>query len=285
MKQDIETVITVITVVYNNVKDIEKTIKSVIEQTYKSIEYIVIDGGSTDGTLDIIKRYGNHISYWTSEPDKGIYDAMNKGIVHAKGEWISFMNAGDCFTSNHVLSQMAINLTPDIDILRGNIIRIYPHFKVKSVGVTKQTPSLIDMFKNTFHHQATLIRSSLFKKYGLYSLDYKLCSDWKFFFECIVLHHVKSKYVDITVARFQMDGASSNHSLLYNKEQECYLKELYGEELFNLLQELNIYRKSKIIKAYYRSIHYLTSHLSQKRFNQILTLKRLLRSLLKMNVN
>lgn len=278
-------IITVITVVYNKVQEIETTIRSVIAQNYPSIDYIIIDGGSTDGTIEIIKRYNDCISLWISEPDKGIYDAMNKGIIHAKGEWINFMNAGDCYKSNNILTQLSSYLTANIDILRGNIIRVYPHFKVKSVGVTVQNPGLIDLFNNTFHHQATLIRISLFKKYGLYSLDYKLCSDWKFFFDCIVLHHINSKYVDITVALFKMDGASTNHSILYTKEQEKYLKTLYGEELFNLLQELNIYRKLKLIKLYYKFRLFLTNHLSQKNFNKILTLKRFMKRLLGMNVN
>ena len=89
--------ITIITVAYNAVKDIENTILSVLNQTYPNIEYIIIDGGSTDGTLDIIKKYEDKISYWVSEPDKGIYDAMNKGTLKATGVWLNFMNAGDTF--------------------------------------------------------------------------------------------------------------------------------------------------------------------------------------------
>lgn len=277
--------ITVVTVVYNDVHHIEKTILSVINQTYPSIEYIIIDGGSTDGTVDIIKKYADRISYWVSEPDKGIYDAMNKGILRAKGSWISFMNAGDGYASEDVLCRMVAALTPDIAILRGNIIRVYPHFKVKSVGVTEQEPGLMDMFNNTFHHQATLIQTSLFGKFGLYSVDYRLCSDWKFFFECTVLHHVKSRYVDITVACFKMDGASTNHSVLYLQEQERCLQGIYGNELFGLLQELSVYRKSRLIRSYYKLRRSVTNRLSQKNFNRILTFKRFLKSLLGMNVN
>ena len=87
--------ITIITVAYNAVKDIENTILSVLNQTYPNIEYIIIDGGSTDGTLDIIKKYEDKISYWVSEPDKGIYDAMNKGIVKANGDYLFFLGADD----------------------------------------------------------------------------------------------------------------------------------------------------------------------------------------------
>lgn len=92
-----EVKISVITVCYNAVDTLEKTIQSVLEQTYHNIEYIIIDGGSTDGTVEIIHRYVDYLAYWVSEPDRGIYDAMNKGIERATGEWVNFMNAGDYF--------------------------------------------------------------------------------------------------------------------------------------------------------------------------------------------
>lgn len=277
--------ITVITVVYNDAKHIEDTILSVVNQTYPNIEYIIIDGGSTDGTVDIIKKYADRIAYWVSEPDKGIYDAMNKGICKATGEWINFMNSGDLYAANDVLYRMIKQLIPGIQILRGNIVRVYSHARVKSVGVVSDTPGLIDLFNNTFHHQACLIQSSVFKKVGLYSISYKLCSDWKFFFDSVVLHHIQSKYVDIVVALFRMDGTSTNNSILYRKEQEDYLRTLYGEELFSLLSELTVYRKSKLIRSYYKIHCSIFKHLSQRTFNQLLTLKRTIRAWFGLNVN
>ena len=277
--------ISVVTISYNAVSTIEQTILSVINQTYSNIEYIIIDGGSTDGTIDIIKRYNDKITYWQSEPDKGIYDAMNKGIQKANGEWTNFMNAGDLFSSTIILQQMSNIIKPETRILRGNIIRVYPKFRVKSVGVTAQNPGLMDMFDNTFHHQACFIQTSLFREFGLYSTDYRLCSDWKFFFDCVVLHNIKSQYEDLTVAYFKMDGASTNNSILYQKEQESYLKNLYGIELFNLLHEMKIYRKSRLIAFYYKSYCYIMDHLSQRNFGRLLMLKRLVWKILGVNVN
>ena len=98
--------ISVVTVSYNAVDTIERTILSVLNQTYSDIEYIIIDGGSTDGTVDLIKKYADKITYWVSEPDQGIYDAMNKGIDVATGEWINFMNSGDSFYRQDVLSSL-----------------------------------------------------------------------------------------------------------------------------------------------------------------------------------
>ena len=98
--------LTVVTINYNNCKGLEKTLRSVTSQLTPEVEYVVIDGGSTDGSVDLIKRYEKNISFWVSEPDKGIYNAMNKGIAHAKGEYINFMNSGDCFHSPDVLSRV-----------------------------------------------------------------------------------------------------------------------------------------------------------------------------------
>ena len=116
--------VTVITVVYNDVASLRMTIDSVWAQSWKNIEYIIIDGGSTDGTVDIIKEYANRLSYWCSAPDKGVYDAMNKGIGHATGEWICFLNSGDVFSeANSLESMMAVN-HEDVDVLYANSIEV-----------------------------------------------------------------------------------------------------------------------------------------------------------------
>ena len=281
--------ITVITVCYNAENEIEKTMRSVLEQTYKNLEYIIIDGLSNDRTIEIVNKilgeYPRRDVIICSEPDNGIYDAMNKGIQKATGEWINFMNAGDCFFHSKILKEMYSELGSDIHILRGNIIRKYPKFDVKSVGVTSQCPGIMDMFNNTFHHQACLIRHLLFEKYGLYSLDYKLCSDWKFFYECVVINHVKSKYVDKTVALFSMDGASTENALKYRLEQESFLINVYGEELFALLKELQTYRKVKIFTLYCKMRTKFFDSLSPTMFNRLLTTKRFVYKLLGLNVN
>lgn len=281
--------VTVITVCYNSEKDIEKTMLSVLNQSYQNIEYIIIDGASKDRTVDIAKlissQYQKRDIRVFSEPDKGIYDAMNKGISKANGEWLNFMNAGDTFASNSIVSDMVSEISDGIRILRGNIIRNYNGFHVKSCGVVSQNPGLMDMFNNTFHHQACFIQRSLFHDFGLYSTAYKLCSDWKFFFDCVVLHHVKTKYVDKTVALFEMDGASSKNVIRYIDERESYLKSVLGEEIFECLKELDLYRKSNLATACYKLRSRLLSSLSPDMFNRLLTAKRMIRAFFHLKVN
>lgn len=120
-----EVKISVITVCYNAVDTLEKTIQSVLEQTYHNIEYIIIDGGSTDGTVEIIHRYVDYLAYWVSEPDRGIYDAMNKGIERATGEWVNFMNAGDYFYNYDVISNV-FKVLQKADVMTGISFMDYP---------------------------------------------------------------------------------------------------------------------------------------------------------------
>ena len=121
MSQDIK--ITVITVTFNAREALERTIQSVIRQDYSALEYIIIDGGSQDGSLELIKQYSPQLAHWTSEPDRGIYDAMNKGIACAQGEYCIFMNAGDTFTDEHVVSRVFSELHPAADVIYGDILK------------------------------------------------------------------------------------------------------------------------------------------------------------------
>lgn len=234
---------------YNAVAGIERTILSVVNQTYKNIEYIVIDGGSTDGTLEIIEKYRDRIDYFVSEPDNGIYDAMNKGIKVATGEWINFMNAGDEFVSLSTIGEL-INEICDAKIIYGNILRKYRHLRVRSRGITKAHPSPVDFMGSTIHHQAAFIDIKLFDQYGLYSTEFKLISDWKFFYECVIQHKEAIKYVNMDIAVFNTNGRSSKGILEYSFEKECYLSRLYGKEILLCLKELQEMRKVPFTNVY-----------------------------------
>lgn len=205
--------ITVITVVYNDINNIEKTILSVINQTYSNIEYIVIDGGSIDGTVEVIKKYSKKINYWISEPDKGIYDAMNKGIHKANGEWCCFINAGDLFAGNNVLQSIFTNQNDEYDVIYGDTIHIFPSGKF--IRTATKTDEL--RYHMPFCHQSSFVKTLILKE-NEFNCQYKIAADYNFFYS-LYKNGGKFLYINKTISIFDnIEGISSNNINLFCKE-------------------------------------------------------------------
>jgi glycosyltransferase involved in cell wall biosynthesis len=230
--------LSIITVNYNDRDGLKKTIESVVSQTFQDYEYIVIDGGSTDGSAEVIKQYADKITYWVSEPDKGIYDAMNKGIRQAKGEYCQFLNSGDYLYSDTVLTTV-FQEKYDEDIVTGNVIEKYKHKTVLRKGrayIREQegkSLTLFDLVCGTISHPTTFIRKKLFDQYGLYNENYKIVSDWAFFLETVGLGGIKVKYIDVNIAYFDMYGISNRDSNLEKNERIAVLKNLLPPTIFD----------------------------------------------------
>lgn len=232
--------LSVITINYNNASGLENTIKSVINQTYEDFEYIVIDGNSTDESVDIIKKYADKIDYWVSEPDSGIYNAMNKGIKKAKGEYLNFLNSGDCFFNSETLTNIFHNKEYLAPILRGIQICIRPSgetFRWNNFGDRDLT--LYDFYVDGLRHQATFIAQSLFEKYGLYDEKYKIVSDWKLFLQCI-LNGEPSTFLNFDIILFDMTGISNDPKWqdTMHAEREAVFKEVLPTSIHSNLIEL-----------------------------------------------
>lgn len=206
--------ISIVTVAYNAACSIEETIQSVISQDNQDYEYIVIDGGSTDGTTAIIERYSSAIDYYVSEPDRGIYDAMNKAIDVANGEWIIFLNSGDKFASSHVLSSIAtyISSCPDCSVIYGDTVIKYPWGSFQSEG---KEISPHDMFL-PFCHQSTFVRTELMRQYK-FDLSYKIVADYNFFYQ---LHRLGKKFLHVSelISEYDMNGYSSRRVIELYRE-------------------------------------------------------------------
>lgn len=208
--------ISVVTVSYNAVHEIEETILSVLNQTYSNIEYIIIDGGSTDGTVDIIRKYADQLAYWISEPDKGIYDAMNKGIAAATGDYINFMNAGDIFSNNDVLNQFVPNLHDHPDIVYGSC-------NIKLNGDTAHTrPMPISALKKKmpFCHQACFVSTPFHQKH-MFDASFKVLADYNMFYNAYK-NGAKFQYIPICVANYDI-GYQNTSSVQY----KLYIRERY----------------------------------------------------------
>lgn len=183
--------ITVVTVCFNAAETIEKTILSVVGQTYDNIEYLIIDGGSKDDTLEIIKKYENNISKWISEPDKGIYDAMNKAIKMATGEWINFMNAGDCFAADDVLEKIFNDDIPDkVKFLYSD------NYYIELDG--KKTYAKHDHNALSILHQSSIYRKVLHDEHGYYIVTPKIIVSDLLFFASIPQYEFKKVEIPIS---------------------------------------------------------------------------------------
>ena len=228
--------ISVITVCYNAIQGIERTIKSVLSQSYPEIEYIVIDGNSTDGTVDVIHKYADKISYFMSEPDGGIYDAMNKGIRVATGEWINFLNAGDTFYYNTSVEKVfSHDVLPDIDVVYGYQVHSYDYGKF----VRKRLPLAFFNSGMPFGHESSFVRAGVMKRIG-FDTNYRIAADYNFFFNLYVSGN-KFQPVDAIVTDFEsMEGVSSSAktSLLTHRETSMvngsYASAQYVKGLFVL---------------------------------------------------
>ncbi len=229
--------LSIITINYNNVEGLKKTIQSVVSQTSPEFEYIVIDGGSTDGSADVIRQHQRQITYWLSEPDRGIYHAMNKGIVQAKGEYCQFLNSGDYLLAPDVTERMLAELPDECSILYGNKIREIDGKRVVQKSYAGQQITLLDLYRSTIFHSPAYIKRSLFEKYGLYDESLKIVSDWKFYLITVGLNNEPVAYRDIDVVWFDVQGISSTQNELDKRERAAVLAQTLPQTILADYQE------------------------------------------------
>ena len=225
-------ILTIITINRNNAAGLEKTMRSVVTQSCNDFEYVVVDGASTDESTGVISSFeasfGGRLK-WVSEPDKGIYNAMNKGIGMSSGDYLQFLNSGDCLTSAGVTERMlgALRANNFPAILYGNMLKDIPDGnKMKDRGFAGKAITLLGFYTGSLNHSSTYIKKSLFEKYGLYDESLKIVSDWKWFLQAIILGGEKPVYVDMDVTLFDMNGISEKSKALAKSERRRVLNEL-----------------------------------------------------------
>ena len=226
--------LSIITINRNNAAGLEKTLQSVALQTFKEFEYIIIDGASTDVSVEVVKLHEPEFAHlkWVSEPDKGIYNAMNKGIRMASGDYIQILNSADCLATDDVTEQMLVALEKADypSILYGNMVKCFPDgHRMVDKNFAGQEITMLGMYTGTLNHDPTYIRRDLFAKYGFYDESLKIVSDWKWYLQAIVLGNEKPKYVDLDVTLFDMTGISETNKELTHAERKQVLKQLFSE--------------------------------------------------------
>lgn len=221
--------ISIITIAYNNKDGLKLTMDSVISQTaYSQIEYIVVDGGSNDGTKELLTSYSSKLHKWVSESDSGIYNAMNKGARMATGEYLLFLNSGDNFADNKVIEKL-LAYKPSADIVSGICVDytekeyIY-HYPPKDV-------TLYTLIHGSLSHPASIIRRTLFESIGGYIEKYRIISDWAFFVEALLVKRCSYSTVPLLMVYFNCEGISSQSPDLENNEKRLFLEDAFGPAL------------------------------------------------------
>lgn len=238
--------VSIITATYNSAETIKDTLISVNKQTYKDIEHIIIDGGSRDNTLEIVEKYGERVSIIVSEPDKGIYDAMNKGIRSATGDVVGILNSDDFFASDDVIETVAntfIN-NPDFDSIYGNIHFVSPDNLNK---ITRKYSSKIfrpALFRFGFMpaHPSFYVRRKFFEQYDLYKLDYKIAADYELLIRYLYIHKISHRYINKDFVTMRTGGVSTE-----NTES----RKILNKEIIRACKENGIYTNSFLVYMKY----------------------------------
>jgi len=216
--------ISIITINYNNIQGLVKTVEGVMNQTFKDYEYIIIDGGSNDGALDYLKSIDTKIDYWVSEPDKGIFSAMNKGIEKATGEYLLFLNSGDCLNGKGVLNNFINHQDFKGDIIYGDLKFAKSGMKFSN----HLTPFFFIM--SSLPHQATLFKKEVFDQMGLYDETLKISSDRGFYIKCFLSNQFQFQHIPLELTFFDQSGISRNpeQRALKTEEDHKIFKKYYG---------------------------------------------------------
>jgi glycosyltransferase involved in cell wall biosynthesis len=217
----------IITINYNDKLGLQKTIESVINQTYTGIEFIVVDGGSSDGSKAVIEENSKNITQWVSEKDKGIYHAMNKGIKMATGDYLLFLNSGDSLIDHEVVATASNEMKDNKDLYYGDI-----YFKRKDQTTKETFPETLTFdffYYNNLSHQATFIKRTLFDDLFLYNESYKIAADWEFFIYAICKANVSYRHLPIYITLYDGTGISSNekNKEIITKEREMTINKYF----------------------------------------------------------
>lgn len=234
--------LSIITVNYNNREGLQRTIDSVVSQTFRDFEWIVIDGGSTDGSKELIKQYADHFSYWVSEPDKGIYNAMNKGILKATGEYIMFLNSGDQLLTDCTLSE-SFSKKWNEDILYGDALYNFTSGKWKYKTPATITANYLINNGTILHSGGSFIKRQLFIDYGVYDENLRIVADWKFFIQAIVCGTATTKHLNITLSLYDVTGISTTNQKLVQQEHDLVLAQMFSPPIISSFQQLSYLEK------------------------------------------
>ena len=238
--------LSIITVNLNNKSGLQKTIDSVISQTYKEFEWIIIDGGSTDGSKELIEKYSSYITYWVSEPDKGIYNAMNKGIISANSEYLLFLNSGDWLINTNIIEQ-AFPFMNNADFVYGSLQLVNRDGDIKIWDIPIDSVTGEFFLNSTMPHPATFIKKEKLLQYGGYDESYKIAADWKFFMDAILFGNSSLKKMPFVVSVFSEDGISSTQLTQVKSERQRGIEQSWSNILIDDYKKYKMTRDNELV--------------------------------------
>lgn len=263
--------LSIITVNLNNLEGLKKTYESVVSQTFTDYEWLVIDGGSTDGSREFIEQHQDKFAYWCSERDKGIFNAMNKGIVRAKGEYLNFMNSGDCFACEETVAEV-FGKNRTADILYGYSFYGSRDGTCCTTRLMKPTIKWYDLYSISFPHQSTFIRRTCFDIMGLYDEKCKIIADWKWFVVAILYKNASYEFLPFIIAICQYGGVSQTDKcyLELMEQRKLLFPNFITQEDETTLLINSIIQSSKVTHFLYRVIKLLAYQLYSFKKNLII---------------
>jgi glycosyltransferase involved in cell wall biosynthesis len=261
--------LSIITINLNNRDGLEKTLKSVISQSTHDFEWIVLDGGSTDGSKELIEKYSKYMSYHVCEPDNGIYNAMNKGIMASHGDYLIFLNSGDYLYDDHVIENV-VPLLVDKDIYVGRINSLGKDNASEEEQSDFSPQGILRKLTFTWiPHQASFFKRTLFQEYGMYREDQRIVSDWWAYFSALVIGKAKVASIPIIIANYDTNGVSATQRSAAIKEQNCLLGEYpqiaaYFQFYRDNLEKVEALQSNRLVFFLFRIYYYLHRKLSRK---------------------
>lgn len=241
--------LSIITINRNNDSGLRQTMQSVLSQTCTDFEYVIVDGASTDKSVEVIHSFApqpdmniNGLQVrWLSEPDTGIYNAMNKGVHMSKGEYLLFLNSGDWLYRNDVVRNI-LSIFDGTDIIQGNIVVVKDDVEIIQRGYGRSELSMVDVYNNQFLHQATFTRRACFEQYGYFDETYRINGDTVFYAKCLGFGNASFKYVDLNIAFFDTNGISADPQRKWVKireQEDCRYEEMFPERMRKWLRNSN----------------------------------------------
>lgn len=245
--------LSIITVNLNNLEGLKKTYESIVCQTFTDYEWLVIDGGSTDGSREFIEQHQDKFAYWCSEPDKGIYNAMNKGIVRAKGEYLNFMNSGDCFACGNTLKGV-FGKERTADILYGYSYIGNMNGRIVHPTTMKHKLQWHDLYYGSLPHQSSFIKRKRFSEVGLYDETCRIVSDWKWFVSAILNYQATYEFIPYIISIMQDEGISLSEKCSLECQQQrdiIFPHYITTDDIFDL-KKISIIQSYKLSRFLFR---------------------------------